>query len=577
MLNGRAALVSLTIAGCTAGWDKDRGAEPTAEILVPSDGAVLDVASLPVFTARVSDVEDDPRILTILWESNVDPARGDERAGISGVASWDVQGRLTPGTHVISVSVTDSQDNVTSAVVSVTIEGDVATDTPVVADSDTPADDTSLWPAHADTAETGSPVVVVDTSRDTEVVRDGPDTDLGSVDSDPVDPIDTEVDPPVDSDPPIDTEVPPIDTDPPDPPVHAEPDCSLPVSFDRILHTAGPVDFRDVAYAPDGSWAILVDDHGGVHHFDPTTQALTLVAATGEDLYEVAFSADGTFAWVGGGSTVSSPGPVLYTYDTTNGLVALPDLVGPSTGRMPYTYRIKSIAPHAGTGQVAILGDNGDVSFGQVACLHLLELDWQTGAHDWTSEGCLNISQGARSVAWGSNLGTPVALGVSGYLELMYYDPLLPTNRFDLQSHPNVGNLAHVVFHPDNDAIAWVMQRSGQGKVYAWEGVLRTDYDNSFGFSSWSMSTFAVSPNGNWKVFVGRNGNAWFSDSPWRPIDHGRFYNAPIPSFDQPPWSGNSSHYMAGAAFRPGTCEGLMVGPEAQGQGVLAWFSLQDP
>ena len=111
------------------------------------------------------------------------------------------------------------------------------------------------------------------------------------------------------------------------------------------------------------------------------------------------------------------------------------------------------------------------------------------------------------------NIMRPIALGVSYYLELLYFDPQLSSGQFSLQSHPNTGNLGKVAFDPTNDAVAWVLNWSGSN-VYTWEGVLRTDPAESFSFTGWTIWDFDVASDGSWKMFVGCNGDAWLSDSP---------------------------------------------------------------
>ena len=115
---------------------------------------------------------------------------------------------------------------------------------------------------------------------------------------------------------------------------------------------------------------------------------------------------------------------------------------------------------------------------------------------------------------------------------------------------------------------------SGNGKVYTWEGVLRNDDPNSYGFGGWYRYWFDISPDGHWKVFVGSNGTVYFSDSPWRPIDDSRFHVAHVPGWDQPPFNGDHNDYLTGVAWRPGTCEGLVVGDATDAAGMILQFAL---
>lgn len=519
------------------------------EILYPPDGAVLDGHDLPTFSAVVDDFEDDPRVLALAWSSSVQRVDATEPADASGIASW-LPESLAEGVHIISLTATDPRDNIGSDRIQITIELDPW-------GGDTPGIDTDVEPTPEPTS-TPEPTPQP-TPNPTPVPTPGdiPDTD----------PPDTDV---PDTDPP-DTDVPDTDS----PIVVPPPSCSLPPLYDRILHTMGDVDFIDVEWAPDGSYALILGRPAALYRWDPTPGTLNVVAQANESWYDIEFSPDGSYALVGGGDAISGPAPVLHRYTPSQGLVSVPNITGPSTGRLLAGYQIRSMAFHPTTMQLAILGDDDHGFSNGTACLNLMDPDFATDAHTWSAEGCLNISQGASSIAWGENLGQPIALGASRYLELLYYNAALPTNQFQVQPTPNTGNLKRVRFNPADPAQAWVLNWSGSGKVYSWEGVLRNDPANSFGFSAWSMWDFGVSSDGAWKLFVGRNGNAWFSDSPWRPVDHGRFYNHPIPAWDQPPWSGSSNDYLQAVAWRPGTCEGLVVGDATQGQGTLAWFTLQ--
>ena len=162
---------------------------------------------------------------------------------------------------------------------------------------------------------------------------------------------------------------------------------------------------------------------------------------------------------------------------------------------------------------------------------------------------------------------------MSHYTELVYFDPALAVDPFELQSHPNTGNLKKVIFDPTNDAVAWVLNWSANN-VYTWEGSLRTAPQNSYAMSGYTLWNFDVSSDGTWKIFVGRDANIWLSDSTWRPIQANRFYSEPIPGWTQPPWSGTNNDYLWDVAFKPGACEGIAVGDATSNQGTIAHFSL---
>ena len=349
--------------------------------------------------------------------------------------------------------------------------------------------------------------------------------------------------------------------------------CEMPVTYERIGHTGGNVNFQRVSWSPDSEYALVIGYPAKLFRFDPSTDSLTLIGeASGEQWNVVRFSEDGQFALIAGNVTGDSSSPVLYRYTTAGGFEAL------ATNGLFGGTRIQDIQPRPGSDSFGVLSDNGygwnPMSTTSLGYAHEITIP-ESAADDLSTTyfGATNISQGASSFSWGKNLGSQIALAVSRYLELMYLDPALSSSTFSLQSHGNVGNLKKVIFHPDGEQ-AWILQWSGQGRVYAWEGSLHTDDD--FGFTGWSMWDFSITEDGHWKIFVGRNGNIWFSDSPFRPITSNMFYNHPIPGFSNSPWSGDSNTYLHEAAFRPGKCEGLIVGDATQNQGLLIRFNLQE-
>jgi hypothetical protein len=352
--------------------------------------------------------------------------------------------------------------------------------------------------------------------------------------------------------------------------------CELPVTYERIGHTAGSADFYRVSWAPSGAYALVIGYPAKLYRYDPADESLVLIGEASNERWNVVrFSKDDSYALIGGNESGSSSQPVLYLYLQDGTFQEL------NTGGLFSGSRVQDIQPRPGTDSYGVLSDNGydtSLSSTSIAYVHELSLssteDVDGGITEVTTNyfgGVGGVSQGASSLAWGENLGSQIALGVSRYLELIYLNPALSSNQVSLQSHGNVGNLKKVIFHPDLEE-AWILQWSGQGKVYAWEGALHTD--DSFGFSGWSMWDFSTTEDGHWKIFIGRNGNIWFSDSPFRPVTANRFYNHPIPGFGDSPWSGGSNTYLHEAAFRPSSCDGLIVGDATQSQGLLIRFSL---
>jgi len=88
---------------------------PVVDITAPMDGAVFTQGENIAFEATATDFEDDDATLTanIAWESSLDGSIGN-----GGMVSTD---QLTPGTHTITASVTDSGGEPGSDQITITI------------------------------------------------------------------------------------------------------------------------------------------------------------------------------------------------------------------------------------------------------------------------------------------------------------------------------------------------------------------------------------------------------------------------------------------------------------------------
>jgi hypothetical protein len=356
--------------------------------------------------------------------------------------------------------------------------------------------------------------------------------------------------------------------------------CGRSAVVERVIHSAGAADFRRVVYAPDGSYALVLQEWDDVWRFDPEDESLTRVAElTGATLYELAFDRTGAYALIGG-STASSTAPELrlWRYTPERGVERIVPPAFQSGGPPTSARRVTAFDQRA-DGTWAVLSDSYGTTQTPGNLLYLNELvidDVSDGA--WTYRAGVNSGATASwapdTVGWAKNLGQDVVLTSTAQGTTHVWDAV---NGWKTYSHPGKGNLGEVMVDPVGREVAWVLN-GFTAKVYTWEGtVLRDGPGESYsmaptGIGIWRMGR---SPDGAWKVFVGSAGKLWFTDSAWRPLDSARFYNATIPNFSQPPWSGSSGDGLADVAWRPGTCEGLVVGSEAQGQAILGWWSLQ--
>jgi hypothetical protein len=92
---------------CTTDTVFTVGTSPVLTITAPSDGAVLDHGAAVVFEATVSDNEDLPNEVALIWESDIDAVFSTVGADSSGAVTVSV-GSLSAGDQVVTVTATDT-------------------------------------------------------------------------------------------------------------------------------------------------------------------------------------------------------------------------------------------------------------------------------------------------------------------------------------------------------------------------------------------------------------------------------------------------------------------------------------
>lgn len=223
-----------------------------------------------------------------------------------------------------------------------------------------------------------------------------------------------------------------------------------------------------------------------------------------------------------------------------------------------------------------LLSDNGWNSTNQIAYVNELDFDHATLGQSWVFGGALNISQRASSIAWGTRFGQPIALLVSTSTNLLSYQPFLASNRVLAETATNTGNFNKVVFNPTDPANAWIFSSSGSGFVTLWDGSYQSSYSIRHGFSGWSVIDFDIDQYGDWKAFSGRNGRVWMGEGGWAGGPYaGTFTDQTVPNWTAAPFYGTSNDYLLGVAFRPDSCQFLMVGDATAGQGMIVLAQMQ--
>jgi hypothetical protein len=126
-------------ATCTTGIDWTVGTPPSITLESPLLGEVVNEGEALAFAAVVSDAEDVAADLIVTWESDLDGVIASGAPDSAGVAQF-ITGDLSPGDHVLTVTVTDSAGLYATALGAFTVNGapsaPVVTLSPALPDTD---------------------------------------------------------------------------------------------------------------------------------------------------------------------------------------------------------------------------------------------------------------------------------------------------------------------------------------------------------------------------------------------------------------------------------------------------------
>ena len=352
-------------------------------------------------------------------------------------------------------------------------------------------------------------------------------------------------------------------------------DCQLPLTFSRVLHGIGNVDLAKVRWAPDGSYALLLSKTAKLYHYDPEAGTVELVDSRPiQRWFVIEFHPDGHYALIGGNQGSTTISPVLYRYSPSDGLQQITDVTGAAQGRLPDLSQIKDIAHRPGTDSFGILSDDAQGTGPGWAYINLFEPDADS-EEAWSYEGAVAIKREASGLAWGTSFGRQVALATSNDTQVITYDPEIPGAAVTVQDYPQFGYLHMPRFDPTG-TVAWVTNVSSN-HVYTWDGTLKrgTGFDMVLSPNGLKIRDWSVTGDGHWKIFVGRNGYTWLSDSAWYPKVSSQFYTNRIPDWEGGLWQGTANDEFRSVSFRPGTCEGLFVGDAtADNKALIGRFEL---
>jgi hypothetical protein len=331
------------------------------------------------------------------------------------------------------------------------------------------------------------------------------------------------------------------------------------VSYTRITHNLTTSDLVAVDFAPDGTFALAAARSGVVLRYRTQERDLTLVGtAASTSFTSVRFLASGD-AVLGGScaalpSTGATSGPCLYRYAAATG--ALTRLV-PSQTINGTTFTALG-ANAAGTGLLGTTFANNVLS--------LLTFDGSLGILIYAAN--FATTTGPTGVAWGRMTGRDVALvsgGVNGS-EILMYDPTAPQGTRVVRVNSSYSNLAAVAARPGAEEFFLC---DWSRNLVRYDGVLAAVQSP---FSS--CNGVAFSSDGANALFVGRpRGTPLLGSVALYRGARGAFAAAnvtdvSVPAFSGNPYQADANAHLLAAAWRPGACEGLIVGARGNGPNV---------
>jgi hypothetical protein len=344
--------------------------------------------------------------------------------------------------------------------------------------------------------------------------------------------------------------------------------CGSSVSYARITHNLTTSDVVAADFAPDGASALAVARDGTVLRYRAQERDLALVGKpAGATFSSVRFLAGGDA--ILGGSCASGSGssattvPCLYRYAAAGGTLArlVPAQSVSGTG-------FASLARNAaGTG---VLG----ASFASNV-LSLYGYDEPSGTLAYAAG--FGTTTGPTGVAWGRMNARDVALvsgGVNGS-EILLYDPTAPQSTRVVRVNSSYSNLAAVAARPGAEEFFLC---DWSRNFVRYDGVL-TAVQSPF----YSCNGVAFSSDGASALFLGRpRGTPLLGSVALYRGARGAFAAAnvtdvSVPAFSGNPYQADTNAHLLAAAWRPGACEGLIVGARGNGPnayGMVIRFTL---
>ncbi|MBW1807793.1 MAG: hypothetical protein JRJ87_06320 [Deltaproteobacteria bacterium] len=307
----------------------------------------------------------------------------------------------------------------------------------------------------------------------------------------------------------------------------------------------------DVAWHPDGEYALTIESGGKILKIlaaDWSVSQLTELTNFRPDHMD--FNPDGSGAlivgWYASGNTEEGR---VYRYDHETGSV---DLLA-DCSKPGISLRGVDFTPDAA--KAVIIGYNSTAHI-------VYAYDYDPETRTVTTGAAANFS-GPCDVSWrpdGLEALIPICENAA---DVVAYRPPAPWENRLLSTNPSASNVSAADHHP-LEGYGVIVDWSDN--ALKWDGFVWTKAELPGGSS---MAGIAFNADGSRALIVGRcYGSNLVGTVNEFVADNGTFLNADfrevsIPGFDAAPWGATNNTYLNAVAFRPGLCEGLIVGGHA--------------
>lgn len=345
------------------------------------------------------------------------------------------------------------------------------------------------------------------------------------------------------------------------------------------LEIDGLADSYNVAFHPDGSYAVVMEHSNRIHVIDWASHGVVthnLTPDSGDLFWEdILFDPNGDFALIAGYHTDSTTEAVVFRLDDAllrgGGNTAL---VFSEFTALREAGRFTAIEMSADGGLPVVLWRNDANTI-----VRLRDVDPATQDFG-TFNVAVNSNAGCDDLAFVDNefgeFGILVVCGTNGGHHL-FYTVIGGTGEW--RSNPgdaNTGNILVASTHSGGD-YALVVSASARRLLRFEAGLMGSSIDAPR-FATKGISHVAFAPDGQRALIVGRAGGDPLSGTVLE-YRHNLYTadeitDASITDFNLSPYLGTSNTWLRGSAWRPGCDGGFIVGGDTGGAGQLIEFSL---